>query len=227
VTSPVPPPGARLLPPGFYERDAPTVAAELLGKLVMSTAGGEVTGGRIVETEAYLGSHDAGSHAATKGVTKRNSVMYGPPGHAYVYLTYGNHHMLNLVTEPQGVAGAVLIRALEPTVGLEAMRLRRAARRRGPGRPLPDRDLANGPGKLAASLGLDLTHNGTSLDGSAAVAVYDVGAAVGAVATSGRIGLTSGHELELRFFLPGNPYVSTGRTGASPPRVRTRKALSS
>lgn len=222
VNAPVP--GAFLLPPSFFERDTPTVARELLGKLVVSTAGGEVTGGVIVETEAYLGSGDAGSHAATKGITKRNAVMYGAPGRAYVYFTYGNHHMLNLVTEPHGTAGAVLVRALEPTIGLETMRLRRSAGRRGPGRLLADRELTDGPGKLAAALGLDLTHNGGPLDGSASLAVYDVGAAVGAVATSGRIGLSAGHEFELRFFLEGNPYVSTGRPGASPPRVRTRKA---
>jgi DNA-3-methyladenine glycosylase len=224
VSAPTPPEGARVLAASFFERDTVTVARELLGKLVVSTAGGEVTGGLVVEAEAYLGADDAGSHAATKGVTKRNAVMYGPPGHSYVYFTYGNHHMLNLVTEPRGTAGAVLVRALEPTIGLETMRLRRAAGRRGPGRPLSDRDLANGPGKLAAALGLDLTHNGRPLDGSAALAVYDVGATVGAVASSGRIGLSSGHELELRFFLEGSPYVSAGRIGAAPPRARERKA---
>jgi DNA-3-methyladenine glycosylase len=109
-------------------------------------------------------------------------------------------------------------------MGLETMRLRRARGGRGAGRPVTDRELTNGPGKLAAALGLDLTHNGSPLDGSVGLAVYDVGAAVGAVATSGRIGLSAGHELELRFFVEGNPYVSTGRTGASPPRARMRKA---
>jgi DNA-3-methyladenine glycosylase len=224
VSSHVPPPGARLLPPSFYERDTPAVARDLLGKLVVSTAGGVTTGGVIVETEAYLGALDAGSHAATRGVTKRNAVMYGPPGRTYVYFTYGNHHMLNIVTEPHGSAGAVLVRALEPTVGLDEMLVRRAAGRRAPGRPLADRDLTNGPGKLASALGLDLTYNGGPLDGTAGLAVYDVDATVGAVATSGRIGLSAGHELELRFFLEGNPYVSIGRPGTSLPRVRTRKA---
>jgi DNA-3-methyladenine glycosylase len=224
VSASLPTEGARILPASFFERDTVTVARQLLGKLVVSTAGGEVTGGLVVEAEAYLGAGDPGSHAATKGVTKRNAVMYGPPAHAYVYFTYGNHHMLNLVTEPRGTAGAVLVRALEPTIGFEPMRMLRAAGRRGPGRPLLDRDLANGPGKLAAALGLDLTHNGRPLDGSAALAVYDVGATAGVVASSGRIGLSSGHELELRFFIAGNPYVSTGRIGAASPRVRQGRA---
>jgi len=218
------PGAARAIPASFYRRAAPDVARELLGKLLVSTAGGDVTGGLIVETEAYLGADDAGSHAATRGITKRNAIMYGGPGLAYVYFTYGNHHMLNVVTEPEGTAGAVLVRALEPTIGLEVMRLRRARAGRGAGRPVTDRDLTSGPGKLAAALGVDLSHNGSPLDGSVALAVYDVGAAVGAVATSGRVGLSAGHELELRFFIEGNVYVSTGRTGASQPHARMRKA---
>ena len=107
--------------PTFFDRSPELVAPELLGALLVSTAGGVETGGRIVETEAYLGRDDPGSHAATRGITKRNAVMYGPPGSAYVYFTYGNHHMLNLVCEPEGVAGAVLIRAIEPLLGIEVM----------------------------------------------------------------------------------------------------------
>ena len=94
--------------------------------MLLTRAGGVLTGGRIVETKAYLGKDDQGSHAATRGVTKRNRVMYGPPGRAHVYFTYGNNHMLNLVTEQEGNAGAVLIRAIEPLFGLETMLVRRA-----------------------------------------------------------------------------------------------------
>lgn len=133
------------LPAAFYERDTVTVARELLGAVVVSTAGGRLTSGRIVETEAYLGVNDIGSHAATKGVTKRNAVMYGPPGHAYVYFTYGNHYMLNFVTEPEGIAGGVLVRALEPLQGVDVMLARRASGRHA-ARLLTVRDLANGPG---------------------------------------------------------------------------------
>jgi DNA-3-methyladenine glycosylase len=189
----------------FFQRAPDLVAPDLLGAIIVSTAGGVETGGRIVEAEAYLGSQDVGSHAATRGITKRNAVMYGPPGTAYVYFTYGNHHMLNLVCEPQGVAGAVLIRAVEPLFGIEAM----TERRRG----LPLGQLCNGPGKLAAALGVDLTDNGSVL-GEGRLSVYDgERLPAGQIASSGRIGLSSGHELELRWYVKDSVYVSRGRTG--------------
>jgi len=216
-----------VLPAEFYARDTVTVARELLGCVLVSTAGGVTTSGRIVETEAYLGSDDAGSHAATKGMTARNSVMYGPPGRAYVYFTYGNHHMLNFVTEPDGTAGAVLIRALEPIDGLAEMRSRRAAGRRGH-TPPADRDLTNGPGKLAAALGIDLNTNGTGLDGSATLSVLEAQPGERGdrtVARSGRIGLSSGHEAELRFYFEGNEHVSKGSPGPRRPAApRDREA---
>jgi DNA-3-methyladenine glycosylase len=209
-----------VLLPAFYARDTVTVARELLGHVLVSTAGGVTTSGRIVETEAYLGADDPGSHAATKGVTKRNAVMYGPPGRAYVYFTYGNHHMLNVVTEPDGVAGAVLVRAIEPMEGLEEMERRRASGRRGDV-PLALRDVTNGPGKLAAALGIDLRDNGEPLDGSATLSVLASPGVRGSVTASGRIGLSSGHEMELRFYLEGNPFVSRARPGLRPtPRSR-------
>ena len=193
--------------PSFFARPPDRVAPELLGALLVSTAGGVETGGRIVEVEAYLGSHDSGSHAATKGITKRNSVMYGPPGTAYVYFTYGNHHMINLVCEPEGTAGAVLVRALEPLLGIDVMTSRRRGR--------PIRELCDGPGKVAAALGVDLSDNGVPL-GEGRLSVYcgqrlpsaDIG-------VSGRVGLSAGHELELRWFEIGSPYVSRGRLGPS------------
>ena len=201
------------LPESFFTRDTRQVARDLLGKILLSQAGGVIVGGRIVETEAYLGSDDAGSHAATKGLTKRNSVMFGPPAHAYVYFTYGNHHMLNVVTEADGIAGAVLIRAIEPLVGIDEMRRRRVGR--------PDQDLTNGPGKLAAALGLNLSDNGDRL-GEGNLAVY-VAQEVASeeVAVSGRVGLSAGHELPYRYFLEASPYVSKGRTG--PPKRRVRR----
>jgi DNA-3-methyladenine glycosylase len=200
------------LPRSFFARDTPTVARELLGKVLVSRAGDTVTGGRIVETEAYLGAGDPGSHAATKGMTRRNAVMYGPPGVAYVYFTYGNHHMINLVTEAEGTAGAVLIRALEPLTGVEEMLRRRA--------PAHGADLANGPGKLAAALGIDLTDNGTAL-GAGRLTVCDAPPVPDtAVRVTGRVGLSDGHELELRYHLAGDPHVSKGRTGPRPPKRR-------
>ena len=125
-----------IVPREFYCRDAVTVAKELLGKILVKGS----TAGMIVETEAYPGGDDLASHSAA-GLTKRTSVIFGPPGHAYVYLCYGIHACVNIVTEPEGIAGCVLIRAVEPVAGLEIMRERRLRARR-------DRDIASGPGKL-------------------------------------------------------------------------------
>lgn len=190
---------------GFFDRSPAEVAPDLLGRILTSTAGGLLTAGVIVETEAYLGSGDPGSHAATKGMTRRNAVMYGPPGTVYVYFTYGNHHMINLVCDREGIAGAVLIRALEPVAGIEMMSVRRG------GRSL--RDLCSGPGKCAQALGVDLSDNGSTL-GKGRLQVYDDGRCVSnEVLSTGRVGLSSGHELMLRFYVHGNKFVSRGRTG--------------
>jgi DNA-3-methyladenine glycosylase len=199
-----PPRGARI-EADFFDRSPEVVAPELLGTLLVSTVGGVETGGLIVEVEAYLGSHDAGSHAATRGITKRNAVMYGPPGSAYVYFTYGNHHMLNLVCESEGVAGAVLVRALEPLLGIEVM----SGRRRG----LPLRDLCSGPGKLAAALGVDLADNGSALGEGRLSVYYGERPPPTQVARSGRIGLSSGHELDLRWYVEDSAFVSRGKPG--------------
>lgn len=201
-----------LLSASFFDRSPELVAPELLGCIVATNVGGCVTAGVIVETEAYLGSDDAGSHAATKGITARNAVMYGQPGSAYVYFTYGNHHMLNLVCEPEGVAGAVLLRALRPIKGIPEMTARRHGR--------PERDLCNGPGKLAAALGIDLSDNGSVL-GEGRISVYHGEPRAGTrVLVSGRVGLTRGHELELRYSIEGDPFVSRGRAGPLAPKRR-------
>lgn len=218
----IPPPDMHVLPESFYARDAVRVARDLLGCIVVSRAGGETVAGKIVETEAYLGSHDPGSHAATRGITKRNAVMYGPPGHAYVYFTYGNHHMLNFVAEPLGTAGGVLIRAIQPLLGEDVMLRRRLEGRRAKG-PLDRKDLTNGPGKVACALGLTLADNGAALDGSATLTVFGPSREPGEVSTSGRIGLSAGHELELRFYLEGDPHVSAARPGPRPLPRRGKK----
>lgn len=196
----------------FFERPAAMVARELLGCMLVSRIGGALTAGMIVETEAYLGADDAGSHAATRGITPRNRVMYGPPAHAYVYFIYGNHHMLNLVAEPEGVAGGVLIRAIEPVTGVPAMTERRAGR--------SGVELTNGPGKVAAALGVDLTHNGTPL-GEQLTVYAGTPLPDTLVATSGRIGLSAGHELPLRFYVRDNAYVSKARPGPRSPHGAT------
>jgi DNA-3-methyladenine glycosylase len=204
---------AMLLPRTFFERSPAVVAPELLGRVLVSTAESVTTGGIIVETEAYLGSDDPGSHASTKGITQRNAVMYGPAGVAYVYFTYGNHFMFNVVCEAEGTAGAVLVRALRPILGVEAMTSRRH------GRGL--RELANGPGKLCAALGIDRSDNGATL-GASRLAIYEHGDGGGKIAVSGRVGLSRGHELPLRYLLADDPFVSRGRTGPLPPKKSRR-----
>lgn len=199
------------LGPEFFARPTEVVARELLGKVLIGTIDGAPCGGTIVETEAYLGAHDPGSHASTKGVTARNRVMYGPPGCLYVYFTYGNHHMLNLVTESEGTAGAVLIRAIEPVLGVDVMGARRGGR--------TGSEVANGPGKVAQALGLGLAHNGEPLGRS--LFIYDA-PPVARVERSGRVGLSSGHELPLRFYVAGSAHVSRGRTGPKSSKRRSR-----
>jgi DNA-3-methyladenine glycosylase len=137
-----------ILPRRFYERSTERVARELLGKILVHGQ----TAGVIVETEAYPGGDDLASHSA-RGVTPRTKVIFGPPGHAYVYFIYGMYECLNLVAEPAGEAGCVLIRAVEPICGMEAMFHRRPAAR-------SVEDLASGPGKLTLALGITRAHNG-------------------------------------------------------------------
>lgn len=196
----------------FFAPGPLEVAPRLLGCMLVSTVDGVLTAGRIVEVEAYLGSEDPGSHASTRGVTKRNVVMYGPPGCAYVYFTYGNHFMFNLVCLPAGTAGAVLVRALEPIEGTSEM-----IQRRGRGELS---ELCSGPGKLTQALGIDLRDNGVAL-GEGRLQVYaGLRSQPGEVATSARIGLAKGHELPYRFFLAGSEFVSKGSAGRSTARKR-------
>ncbi|MCD6289791.1 MAG: DNA-3-methyladenine glycosylase [Anaerolineae bacterium] len=192
-----------VLPPSFYERDTLIVARELLGQRLVRIVDGARVVGRIVEVEAYRGTDDLASHAA-RGRTPRNAVMFGPPGHAYVYFTYGMHYCLNVVTEPLGIPAAVLIRAIEPVEGIEVMRLGRPGRR--------DEELTNGPAKLCQALQIDRLFNGVALVPEARLFIEE-GEVVsdGQIATSPRIGVR-GDELALtrpwRFFIRGNPFVS-------------------
>lgn len=184
------------LPRSFYLRPAPQVARELLGKILEF----EGAAGRIVETEAYLGEDDGAAHSA-RGVTPRTKIIFGPPGHAYVYFIYGMYDCLNIVCEPEGIAGCVLIRALEPVTGLDEMRSRRPAARR-------DEDLANGPGKLTRAMGIKITHNGVDVTEGPITIHKPERAEKFEVATSVRIGITKAADLPLRFFIRGNKFVS-------------------
>jgi DNA-3-methyladenine glycosylase len=185
----------------FFARYTPTVAKALLGCVLVRVIEGERLSGRIVETEAYRGTRDPASHAF-RGLTGRNRVMFGEAGHSYVYFTYGNHWMLNVTTEREGIPGAVLIRAIEPIEGVETMKSRRGLSSMT--------ELASGPGKLTKALGIDRTLNGEDLVASRRLYVV-TGEKVGPVGTSSRVGITEGAEHLWRFFVNGSPFVSKGR----------------
>jgi len=162
----------------------------------------------IVETEGYLSAIDPAAHGY-KRPTPRTRIMYGPQGYAYIYFSYGMHYLLNISTEPEGTGAAVLIRAIQPTVGLDLIRQRR-------GDAMPLRDLARGPGRVCAALGLSLAENGLPLTGDALWLEDKPGLAPEAVvATSTRIGINVGMDLEWRYYLAGCSYVS-GRQNGKP-----------
>jgi DNA-3-methyladenine glycosylase len=191
------------LPRSFYDQRTEKVAKSLLGCVLSRRAGGEILSGRIVETEAYVGENDRACHA-WPGRTARNAVMYGEPGHAYVYFIYGMYDMVNVVTRPPGCPEAVLLRALEPVRGIEAMRrLRRGVPR--------DRDLASGPGKLCRALHITRELNGADLLGPE-LWIAPGGMRPGErIARGPRIGVDyAGRDAlrPLRFFIEGNPHVS-------------------
>lgn len=189
-----------LLGPAFYRRDTLEVARDLLGKvLLVRRPGSRIPSTvRIVETEAYQGD-DPASHSA-RGHTPRSSVMFGPPGRAYVYFIYGMYEMLNFVTEPEGKAGAVLIRAGEPLLGEKAMFARRPRVRNR-------LELARGPGKLCRALGIEMSDNGRSLEGPW-LEVHDDGFRVDSVSASPRVGISAATDRMWRFFLTDSPFVS-------------------
>lgn len=198
--------GFKPLPAAFYERGAEAVARDLLGAVLVSDIGGVRTAGRIVETEAYLGAPDPASHAAERiGRTARNESMFGRGGLAYVYFIYGMHWCLNAVTGEPDVANAVLIRALEPVAGLDAMRERRGRRT---GRAPKDRDLARGPARLAEALGITGALDGHDLARPPLVMAQGDSIPDNAVAVGPRIGITRAADWPLRFYLEGSPWVS-------------------
>lgn len=181
----------------FFAGSVHDVAPALIGCRLFFAG----VGGVIVETEAYE-REDPASHSFV-GLTERTKVMFGPPGRAYVYLSYGIHSLLNFVCEPEGDAAAVLIRALEPTTGLDAMHQRRSGAR-------SDLDLCNGPGKLTEALGITLAENADRLDRDPFLLLAPDGDPPGVV-TSPRVGITKAVELPWRFTAAGSPYVSRPR----------------
>jgi DNA-3-methyladenine glycosylase len=188
------------LPRAFYDRPTLEVARGLLGKTLLRRTEDGLAGGVIVETEAYVSAIDPAAHAY-RGKTPRNASMFAAPGTAYVYRSYGIHYCLNVVTESEGVAAAVLLRAIRPTVGLELMR-----RRRGPG--ISDRDLARGPGRLCQALALTTADDGTDLLGDALWIAETPDARPLTIVATPRIGITQAADWPWRFVLAGERYVS-------------------
>jgi len=183
----------------FFARPAIEVARDCLGKILVHGK----TAGRIVETEAYLGVDDRAAHA-WHGITDRTRVIFGPPGHAYVYFIYGMYECLNFVSEPEGQAGCVLIRALEPLAGVATMRRRRPAARR-------IEDLCSGPGKLTQAMAITRKQNGADLTASALQVRQYAGEAPPEVSVTPRIGIRHCADWPLRFLISGNPFVSKMR----------------
>lgn len=198
------------LPRAFYERPTVAVARELLGKVLVRERRGQLTRARIVEVEAYLGEQDAASHAR-RGPTPRAAIMFGPPGFVYVYLIYGMYHCMNFITERDGAAGAVLIRAAEPLDGAHHATMR-------------------GPGKLCRELGVTLADKGTDLTKTAGgLWVADDGAPAPRIARSPRVGVDYAGvwaARHLRFYVRGHASVSGPRaalkTGGGGSRARAR-----
>lgn len=190
---------AGALPRSFYNRPTVEVARDLLGKVLRH---GE-TAGIIVETEAYLGEDDLAAHSA-RGITDRTRVIFGPPGHAYVYLIYGMYECLNLVAEPEGVPGCVLIRALEPVAGIDEMRGRRPNVKKS-------QDLASGPGKLTRALGISRELNGADVTKEPLVVSEAANPGKLQILTTPRIGISKCADWPLRFLIEGNVYVSRPR----------------
>jgi DNA-3-methyladenine glycosylase len=188
------------LPRSFYDRPALSVARDLLGKVLVLEEGGARRSARIVEVEAYVGEYDLACHAA-RGRTSRTEVLFGPPGHAYVYLIYGMHHCFNVVTDPEGVAGAILVRALEPGEGVEGR--------------------VDGPGRLCRTLAIDRDHTGLDLTTESVGGLWierRPGPPIGEIATSPRIGVDYAGpwaSRPWRFYLPASHHLSV-----RPRRVR-------
>ena len=195
----------RPLARSFFARDPRRVARNLLGKVLVRDAAGLRLAARIVEVEAYLGVNDPAAHAAA-GNTPRNSVLFGPPGFAYVYFIYGNHYCLNVSCEPEGKAGSVLFRALEPLLGLKEMARSRGLTLQRP-RDLPK--LTSGPGRLAEAFGITrASDNGRDLTSShSGLWIGTDGFRAQGIRVTPRIGITKAADQPLRYILAGNPFV--------------------
>lgn len=188
------------LPASFYARPTPQVARSLLGHVLISGVGGRRVAGRIVETEAYVGPDDPACHGYRARKTQRNASLFGPPGTAYVYFTYGMHWCLNAVTERDGFPAAVLIRALEPIAGVATMRRRRGG--------VPDRHLCAGPARLCEALAVTGRNDGAPLQRGLLRIVRGRSRQHFAIDVTPRVGISRAVDWPLRFLIKDSPWVS-------------------
>jgi DNA-3-methyladenine glycosylase len=206
----------QLLKPDFFNRDPRQVARALLGKLLIRKTPRAILAGRIVETEAYLGQGDAAAHSAA-GKTRRNAVLFGPPGRAYVYFIYGSHYCMNVSCLPDGIPGGVLFRALEPVTGVEQMAKARGIEVENATTLAKIsflKKISSGPGRLSEALGITRKRdNGKNLASPRSdLRIVDDGYHVRRVIVTSRIGIVKSAEQPLRYFIAGSPFVS-GRSG--------------
>ncbi len=188
----------KVLPQSFYSRHAKIVAKELLGKVLSRRTKKGIISGYIVETESYGGKDDPASHAYKK-ITPRNSVMFGPPGYAYIYLCYGFHTLFNVITEKEGIPSAVLLRAIEPIEGIDIMKNSRKINN--------ILELTNGPGKFTQAFMIDKSFNRKPVFNGDLV-ILDLGRRDFRIAKRKRIGIKQGAEKLLRFYIKDNQFVS-------------------
>jgi DNA-3-methyladenine glycosylase len=198
------PPRTTILPHSFYDRDPRSVGPDLLGKILVRRQGGKSLSGRIVEVEAYLGADDPASHSSI-GKTARNAVLFGPPGFAYVYFIYGTHYCLNVSCLPEGTAGGILFRALEPIAGMSEM-----FKLRGIPEDSDPRRLTSGPGRMAAAFGITRERdNGKDLASPESdLYIRDDGSPRPRVLVTQRIGITKAADMPLRYVVRGNRFLS-------------------
>lgn len=206
--------GAAILAREFFNQDPVTVGRELLGKLLIRREGRKLLAGRIVEDEAYLGADDPAAHAFA-GLTPRNAVLFGPPGHAYVYFIYGNHYCLNVSCMPEGLGEGVLLRAMEPVFGQPGMAHARGLVLLPSPSTAQLRLICSGPGRMAEALGITrLRDNGKDLTSRRSDLWFaDDGYRPARIAATPRIGIRKAVEQPLRFVIAGNPFVSGKRVG--------------
>jgi DNA-3-methyladenine glycosylase len=193
------------LPREFYLRPVLKVATDLLGKILVKNEGTKLLAGKIVEVEAYDGSKDEASHSF-RGKTKRNEIMFWQGGYLYVYFTYGVHHCCNVVTGKEGYGAAVLIRAIEPLIGIETMAYRRFGKRKIDEKQLLN--LTNGPGKICEAFAFNRSHSGLDLTGNKVYIIDVQSVKKSQIGISKRIGITKSTELPWRFFIKDSKFLS-------------------